>query len=314
MGARLLLISPVHDERPFVDGLVAGVTAQTRPPDLWIVVDDGSSDGTGERFREHAERVPFLRVVETPPRHTVGADRLAAGGPDRAWNFGLRQTEADGFTHLGKLDGDIVMEPDAVEKMLGHFAADPTLGEAGAELYEQREGRWTALGNPETHPTGACRVYSRECFEAIGGMPERLGSDAVTTTYAKLRGYRAVTLRDVGARHLRPHGSAQGALRGHARHGAYLYIVHYSFGWALARSVRVGLRERPRLLSGIWHLGGYLGAALRRAPRVQDPEFRAFVRAEERGRVRGALRRLRGQAGAGTTTGSASSSRGSISA
>ncbi len=299
MEQRLLLISPVRDEAAHVDAVVAGVAAQTRPPDLWLVVDDGSSDGTGERFRAHAERLGFLRVLSTPADHTAaGADRLAAAGPERAWNFGLRSAGAAGFTHLGKLDGDIVLPPQYLAEMLERFAADPQLGMAGGAILEREGEEWRPLRTPPDHVTAPARLFSRECFEAIGGMPERLGADVITTTYAKLRGYRTVTFADLPVRHLRHIGTAQGALRGRARHGAYQYIVHYSLAWVALRSLMVALRFRPYGLSGAWFLAGYLTAALRRAPRVEDPEFRRFVRAEQRARLGGALRRLPGGAGA----------------
>src|SRR4051794_22845774 len=58
----------------------------------------------------------------------------------------------------------------------------------------------------------------------------------------------------------------------------------------LAGSVRVA-SERPRLLGGIAYLWGWLRAAVTRRPRVEDRPFRDFVRREQYGRVRAALRR-----------------------
>jgi biofilm PGA synthesis N-glycosyltransferase PgaC len=292
-GERVLLISPVRDEAAHVDAVVAGVRAQTRPPDVWVVVDDGSIDGTRERFEAHAEDMSGLKVVATPPGFTHDrGDRLAAAAPDRAWNFGLRQVDVSEFTHLGKLDGDIVMPPEYLAEMLARFGADPKLGMAGGALLEPEGGDWRPLRTPPDHVTAPARLYSRACFEAIGGMPERLGADVITTTYAKLRGFRTATFGDLQVRHLRHIGTADGALRGRARHGTYQYIVHYSFAWIALRSLMVSARFKPYVLSGAWFLGGYLGAAVRRVPRVEDPEFRAFVRAEQRARLRTALGRL----------------------
>jgi poly-beta-1,6-N-acetyl-D-glucosamine synthase len=234
-----------------------------------------------------------MRVCATPAGHTTeGVDRLAAAAPDRAWNFGLRQVELGEFTHLGKLDGDIEMPPELLAELLERFRRDPMLGIAGASLEERSEaGEWESLGNPPEHPTGACRLYSRECFAAIGGMPERMGADAITIGYAKMRGYRVASFADLRARHLRPHGAAQGLLRGHARHGAYQYIVCYSAAWIALRSLSVSARQRPYGASGAWFLAGAAGAALRRAPRVEDPAYRAFMRSEQRRRLARALRR-----------------------
>jgi glycosyltransferase involved in cell wall biosynthesis len=286
MVERVLLISPVRDEASHLDAVVAGVESQTRPPDLWLVVDDGSTDASGEILAAHAARLPYMRVVSTPPGHTRDrGDRLAAAAPDRAWNYGLRQVDPGEFTHLGKLDGDIVLPPEFLDGMLGRFREDPSLGMAGGAVLEPAGDGWQPLRTPADHVTAPARIYSRACFEAIGGMPERLGADVITTTYAKLRGYRTATFADLPVRHLRHIGTAQGALRGRARHGTYQYVVHYSLAWIGLRSLMVSLRFRPYGLSGAWFLGGYLGAALRRVPRVEDPEFRAFIRAEQRARL-----------------------------
>jgi hypothetical protein len=296
MQERVLLISPVRDEADHIDAVVAGVEAQVRPPDLWIVVDDGSGDRTRELLDAHAARLPYMRVVSTPPGFTRDrGDRLAAAAPDRAWNFGLRQVDHRQFTHLGKLDGDIVMPAEFLAGMLERFREDPELGMAGGAIHEPEGGGWRPLRTPPDHVTAPARIYSASCFEAIGGMPERLGADVITTTYAKLRGFRTATFADLPVRHLRHIGTAQGALRGRRRHGVYQYIVHYSLAWIVLRAAMVSLRFRPYGLSGAWFLGGYVGAAVRGVPRVEDPEFRAFVRAEQRARLGRALRRLPGR-------------------
>lgn len=299
MNERILLISPVRDEEEHIDAVVAGVESQLRPPDLWVVVDDGSTDGTRELLDAHVARLSYMRLVSTPPGFTDDdGDRLAAAAPDRAWNFGLRQVDSHEFTHLGKLDGDIVLPPEFLTGMLERFRKDPLLGMAGGAILEPEGGDWRPLRTPPDHVTAPARLYSQACFEAIGGMPERLGADVITTTYAKLRGFRTATFADLPVRHLRHIGTAQGALRGRARHGAYQYVVHYSLIWILLRSLMVSLRFRPYGLSGLWFLGGYLGAALRRMPRVEDPEFRAFVRGEQRARLgKGVARVVPGRTG-----------------
>ena len=83
--------------------------------------------------------------------------------------------------------------------------------------------------------------------------------------------------------------TASGALRGRARHGRCAWIAHFGLVWVVLRAFKVGLRMHPRGISGLAFLYGYLEAALRRVPRVEDAEFRRFVRTELRGRMRAAL-------------------------
>ena len=95
-----------------------------------------------------------------------------------------------------------------------------------------------------------------------------MGADVITTVYAKMRGYRTQTFRDLPVRHLRPMATADGVRRGRKRQGAYQYIVYYPVTWALLRALVVAARFRPYGLSGFWYLQGYLGAALSRSARV----------------------------------------------
>ncbi len=57
---RLLLISPVRNEQAYLELVADAVAAQTRPPDLWVVVDDGSTDRTPRILgrADWADRLP----------------------------------------------------------------------------------------------------------------------------------------------------------------------------------------------------------------------------------------------------------------
>lgn len=292
MDDRLLVISPVHNEAAHIEQVVQSVLRQRRLPDLWIVVDDNSDDGTSDLLASLLGDVAFARLVQAPPGHIPAArDRNAVGGPERAWHIGLQHAHGAEFTHVAKLDGDIVLPPDYFQQMLARFHDNPGLGVAGGAVTEWRRDRWWVMPTPADHPTAPARVYSTQCYDDIGGMPPYMGADVITTIYAKMRGYDTVTYADLPVRHLRPMGAADGMLRGRRRQGAYQYAVHYSFWWVLARSVVVAVRFRPFVASGLFYLAGYIGAALRRAPRVKDREWRRFARAEYRERLVSTVKR-----------------------
>ncbi len=288
---RLLVVSPVRNEAVHLERVVAAMAAQTRPPDEWVVVDDGSDDGSGELLGSLAPRVPFMRVVSAPVGlGPAGADRLALAAAPRAFNLGLERGRDD-FTHVAKLDGDVELPPDYYEVLLSRFARDERLGIACGDLIEPVGSDWERLAIPPHHVHGALKLYSRQCLVAIGGVPERLGWDTIDETYARMRSFRTRSFPDLVARHHRPVATASGALRGRARHGRCAWIAHFGFGWVALRGLKVAIRMRPRGISGIAFVYGYLHAAARGVPRVEDPEFRRFVRSELRGRMRAAVLR-----------------------
>jgi hypothetical protein len=289
---RLLVVTPVHNEIDHIERVVEAVGAQTRPPDEWILVDDGSDDGTGRLLLSLADRLAYMRVVSTPRDESLEStrDRLALAAAPRAFNVGLTCARGQ-FTHIAKLDGDIELPPDYFKLMLARLEEDPALGIACGDLVEATPSGWKRLAIPPHHVHGALKLYTRDCLEAIGGVRECLGWDTIDETYARMRGYETRSYRDVVATHLRPAGTADGALRGRARHGRCAWIAHFGLGWVMLRSFKVGIRMRPRGLSGAAFLGGYIYAAIARVPRVEDHEFRRFVRRELRDRIRSALRR-----------------------
>jgi poly-beta-1,6-N-acetyl-D-glucosamine synthase len=299
---RVLLISPVRNEEEHVARTARALAAQTRPPDLWLVVDDGSDDATPELLHRLAVEIPFMRVLSTPDDHTArGPDRLALAAEARAFNWALAQVDgltpgegqtlppgggSDPFTHIGKLDGDIELQPDYLERLLGRFARDPDLGIAGGVLVERRRGGWREDPVPDYHVRGALKLYSSACFERIGGIEERLGWDTIDETYARMHGFGTRSFGDLVARHHRPVATADGALRGRARHGQCAYILGYGLPWVALRSLKVAA-SWPQGLSGAAFLYGYLRSAVRRDSKVEDPEFRRFTRRELRARLGG---------------------------
>lgn len=282
---RILIVSPVYNEGKHLDRTARAVAAQERPPDRWVIVDDGSTDDTLEVARYWEQELDFVSVVEAPQEVPVGEDNLALARPVFAFNLGLDHAGREDFDLIGKLDGDVELPPEWFSTLVARFDADPTLGLAAGRLAEPGPHGWKLIPIPETHIHGAVKLYTRECYERIGGVQNRLGWDTIDETYARMRGFRTISYLDLVARHHRPWGSADGRLRGRARHGECAWILHYGLGWVSLRSLKVA-KVPPVGLSGIAFIYGYCRAAVRRVPQVEDDEFRRFVRRELRARMR----------------------------
>ena len=285
---RLLIVSPVYNEAAHIDRTARAIAAQTRRPDRWVIVDDGSTDDTVAVARRWERELDFLTVIEAPQEVGPGADNLALARPPRAFNLGLEHAGWRDYEFAGKLDGDVELPPGWYETLLERFASDPRLGVAAGRLAEPTPAGWTKIPIPAIHVHGAVKLYRRGCLEAIGGIQERLGWDTIDETYARMRGFKAWSFPDLLAIHHRPLGSADGTVRGHARHGECAYIAHFTPTWIALRAFKVG-RRRPVGLSGIAFFYGYVRAALRRVDRVPDPEFRRFTHMHLRRRMLAAV-------------------------
>ncbi len=253
--AELLLVTPARDEAPHLERTIRAVAAQTRRPDLWLIVDDGSTDATPEILARAATELPFLRVLRAPQHDESGGDRLALAAEARAFNWALADIDLDDYTHLGKLDADVELSSEYVEHLLQRFDEEPGLGVAGGRLLERGAAGWQPTKVPAYHVRGALKTYSRECFAAIGGVEERLGWDTIDETYARMNGFATRSFPELTARHHRPVATRGGTLRGRARHGQCAYILRRLVGGpALAQG---------RLLAALRHLRRRLPLRLR---------------------------------------------------
>jgi poly-beta-1,6-N-acetyl-D-glucosamine synthase len=295
--AKILLVSPVRNEAGHIARVAASVDRQERPPDLWLVIDDGSGDGTLATLLELEAEIPFMRVLRASGNQGGATrDRLALAADARAFNQALRSVDWRAFTHVGKLDGDIELPAGYLAGLLDEFDRNPRLGVGGGRLVERFGSRWRAIRIPDYHVHGALKLYRRECFEDIGGVEERLAWDTIDETYARMRGWETRSFPSLVGIHRRHSAVADGALRGRARHGRCAYVVRYGLPWIMLRSLKLAA-ERPVGLSGAAFVYGYLAAVVTRAPRVEDRAFKAFVRRELRERLVRALDpRARGRA------------------
>ena len=150
----------------------------------------------------------------------AGAPTASHARPRRAPSTaGSRSVDWRDYTHVVKLDGDIELPPDTSSAARA-LRRRPAARHRRRDLVEPRRRPAARIADPaRTTSTARSSATRRECFEAIGGVQERLGWDTIDETYARMRGFTTRTFPDLVAIHHRPLGSADGTLRGRARHG-----------------------------------------------------------------------------------------------
>lgn len=287
METRILIISPVRNEVAHIERVVHAMATQQLAPTRWVVIDDGSDDGTLELLRRLEPEIPFMEVHEARRDvvHAGARDRLARAAAPRNFNAGLAKSDWRDYTHVMKLDGDIELPADYLRVLAQRFASDPTIGLAGGVLEEPIPGGGARrLVIPRHHVHGALKLYSRECFDAIGGVQERLGWDTIDETYARMHGFATISYTDLVSVHHRPWGSADGAIRGRIRLGECAHITHYPSYWVLLRAIKLAWAS-PRSVDGAAYLYGYWRARVRRTEQVGDKAYRRFTRRELRSRL-----------------------------
>ena len=284
------LVTPCRNEAENLRRLGESLLAQTIEPSRWIIVDNGSTDATGEVARQLAAARPWIVVLEVP-----GSPKAAPGAPIvRAFNAGLAELRRLGGlpSVVVKLDADISMDPEYFDLLLGAFTSDPALGIAsGACLEQDEEGVWRESAVSDGHARGAVRAYRAACLEQVLPLVEGMGWDGIDELKANVCGWRTGIVPGLAFRHHRPEGARDGGRFSRWRsQGEGAHYMGYRFWFLTARALHRSVKD-PAALAMIW---GYASAAARRAPVHQDEAVRAELRRRQSPSI--LLGRLRGRA------------------
>jgi glycosyltransferase involved in cell wall biosynthesis len=283
---KYVLITPARNEATFIEKTLASMLAQTRQPERWIIVDDGSTDQTAEIVRRFAGNCYWIELVQRPQR----LDRNF-GAKVQAFNAGLERVRSLPFDIIGNLDADVSFEPDYLQFLLRRFEEDARLGVAGTPFLENGYDSARDSFEGENHVAGGCQLFRRKCFEEIGGyVPNHAGGiDWIAVTTARMKGWRTRSFPDKRFHHYRPLGTAERSmLESLFSYGEKDYYLGGSPIWQLFR-VTYRMLKSPVILGGAALLAGYCWAGLRRTRRPVSRELMRFHRREQMKKLRAIL-------------------------
>jgi hypothetical protein len=254
------------------------VMAQTVPPALWVVVDDGSTDETPAILESYQARMPYLRVVRRQDR---GARRVGPGVIE-AFYAGLDTISLDGFDYVCKLDLDLYLPPRYFELLMARMEANPRLGTTSGKPYavSPRTGKTSIEVSGDEMSVGMTKFYRVQCFREIGGFVRQVMWDGIDCHRCRMLGWIAESVDEEPLRfiHLRPMGSShKGIWTGRVRWGYGQYFMGTAPTYLLA-SAAFRIFMYPVFIGSLAMVWGFFSSALRGATRYEDAEFRRFLR------------------------------------
>jgi cellulose synthase/poly-beta-1,6-N-acetylglucosamine synthase-like glycosyltransferase len=277
---RYLLVSPCRDEAPYLQTTIDSVARQSVLPAKWLIVDDGSSDGTPRILDEAARAHSFIQIVRRDNR----GHRLVGPGVIDAFYYGLSQVDLEAYDYVCKFDCDLEMPPRYFERVLEYFEKDPFLGTLSGKLHLRLSGKLVRERTGDENSVGPVKFYRRACFRDIGGFVREVCWDGIDGHMCRMKGWIAKSVDDPELRivHLRQMGSSHLNLwNGRKRWGRGKYFMGSAPYYVAAVSL-YRMAERPYVLGGLGILWGYVQARLGRLPRMTDPDYLRHVRRFER--------------------------------
>lgn len=287
---KYVLVTAARNESAFIERTLQSVIAQTRRPERWVIVDDGSTDATPQIVERYAGQHRWIDSVHRPQR----ADRSFAGKA-HAVNAALERLKGVDFEVVGNLDADVSFEPDYLAFVVEKFEHDPKLGVAGTPFTEV--GGYDSTRDSfegQNYVAGPCQLFRRACWEDIGGYVANKagGVDWIAVMTARMRGWRVRAFPEKRFHHHRSMGTAQrGQLASMFSYGEKDYYLGGSPLWQLFRCT-YRMAKRPFITGGLALFLGYFSAMLRRMPLAVSPELMRFHRAEQMKKLKGVLRSL----------------------
>lgn len=278
---RYIVLTPVRNERAHLDAAIAGMLAQSVRPALWLLIDDGSSDGTADRISAASAAHPWIRLARLADR---GFDAVGRGVAE-VMNEGRRLVAAEPGEFVAKLDADVELPARYFETLLRFCRDDPSVGVCAGHPYTFVAGRRFVERHGDHFPSGTARLYRRAWLEEIGGFVPSVGWDTVDLLRLRMRGRTTRVLHDLEYLHRRRMGTRNGYVDGSVRDGRNAWLTGYGAPFFVARAL-YNARYRPFVVRSACMLYGYAAAWWRREPRIVTAEEMAFHRELHRRRLR----------------------------
>ena len=116
----IAVVMACHNGLPYLSDAVESIRGQTFDRFELIVVDDGSTDGSGDYLRSVADADPRVRVITQ-----------VQSGQQAAANRGIAAAKAP---LIARMDADDVSSPDRLAKQVEYMDRHPEVGLAGSQI------------------------------------------------------------------------------------------------------------------------------------------------------------------------------------
>ena len=282
-----VLITPARDEAQFIERTLVSVTKQTVRPVKWVIISDGSTDGTDQIVEKYAAKEKWIELIRLPQR----SGRNFAGKV-AAFKAGYAKLAKLEYDVIGNLDGDVSFDEGYIEFLLGKFVENPGLGVAGTPYREDHAIHDERFKSAD-HVSGACQLFRRACFEEIGGYMEveSGGIDLIALLAAQAKGWQTRRFDDKYCLHHRNVDSARnrGICRRLCNRGKKDYLLGSHPVFEVFRSI-FQMKQWPYLIGGVLMLSGYFFAVVRGVERTMPENLIKSRQRDQMRRLKAVLR------------------------
>ena len=269
MTRRIFLSTPLRNEIDNIDRLFDSVASQTYPLDLWVIVENGSTDGSREELARRAapENVRELVVLnEDTERGDYALGAKYARITNRGFEEIRKRRDLGDEDLIGILDADSFPEPDYYSALSQAFDRNPELGIASGPSINEGDGEVSL--HAKDWVRGSCRLWRGSCM-LQSGYYIGPSADTLSLARAELDGWQAKVVETVPF-----HAREVGTRSKQRYYGSSAYFRGNTVVYALMRGAK--FIWHGRLDAAREYLSGYFGAMKKGEARLDDPALRSY--------------------------------------
>lgn len=267
---RIVLVTPLKDEIENLPLLIKTISGQTAPIYAWIIVQNGSADGSKE-YLESLINVPNIEnliILDFElPVETYELGFKYSTVVSQGFNLMLEKVNQrvfEGVTHVGICDADCFPSSDYYEKLIA-FMDDQKLG-ISSGIGRYFNGKLD--GEASEWVRGNCRLWSFDVFRSAGYL---IGpsADALSLAKAQMAGVKTKPNHNLEYR-----CREMGKKSRYEYYGFANYYRGVSFFYCILKTLnylRIGQYE-----NGLRFIKGYLESVAARKTKIADKELLTY--------------------------------------
>jgi biofilm PGA synthesis N-glycosyltransferase PgaC len=276
------LVTPAHNEIQYLERTIQSICFQTVLPTSWVIVSDGSTDGTDDLIKNYSNKYQFIHYLRMAEH-----DEKSFSCKVFAFNAGYEALQGVDYDLIGNIDADVSFEPTYFEKMIEQFTLERRLGLAGGIIHELIGSAFIPQNISRNSVAGAVQLFRRQCFEEIKGyIPLRLGGiDTAAEIKVRASGWLVRSYPEFPVHHYRRVVTGKKSIyMTNFNRGISNYILGYHPLFQVF-SCFLRIFDRPYFLGALYLGSGYIWAKVKGMKKMLPDKVISYLRTEQMQRL-----------------------------
>ena len=269
---KICIVIPAHNEELYLAKTVESLINQSLRPFKLVLVNDNSSDKTGEIMSNYVKKYEWIEAINliSEDKHIPGSKIV------NAFLKGFETIKTE-FDIICKFDADLIFEKNYLSAIAKHFKNNPKLGMASGFCYIKSKDQWVLEDvTNKSHIRGALKAYRRNCYKEIGGLKPTIGWDTVDELLAMYYNWETLTDDTLHVKHLKVTGKSYS--KGSKKlQGEAMYKMRMRFILTFITGIKIAFKKN-NLSIILDYMKGYFIALIKNKPFIVDSNQGKFIR------------------------------------